>query len=432
MGPIERNWAGNVTFGAAHLARPRTIAELQQVVVDAVSRGERVHALGARHSFSDVADTGGTLIAMDALDRVIDVIVDADRNAVSVIVEGGIRYDRLTSYLDHRGLALHNLPSLPHVSVAGAVATGTHGSGDRNRSLADAVECIELVAPDGALVPVIRGGTDAAAAWVGLGAFGVAARLTLRVEPAFEIAQRVHLDLPFEIGVSRVDEILSSAYSVSMFTDWTADRFHQIWRKHRHDESPPGDEEPLFGSALATTPVHPVPGMPSDACTEQLGRLGPWNERLPHFRATATPSAGAELQSEFFVGSADAPSALLAVRDLTDVLQPLVLVTEVRSIAGDEFWLSPAYERDSVAIHFTWRPAEAEVRAVLPMLEAALAPFAPRPHWGKLTTMPGAAIRRCYPRLDDVRRHRDRFDPTGVFRNRFLDDLLGTTAGDVH
>jgi xylitol oxidase len=421
-----RNWAGNVRFGADEIVRPRSVAELQEIVAICAAAGRRVHALGAAHSFSRVADTDGVLIVTDDLSRIVDV------GASSVTVEGGLRYADLGPALHRRGLALHNLPSLPHLSVAGAVATGTHGSGDGNGNLATAVDALELVTPDGELVTITRDDPAWPAAAVGLGALGIVARASLRVESTFDIAQTVHLDVPFRAGVTHLGSILGSAYSVSLFTDWTGDRFHQVWRKHRIDgplDTPldtPLDRavDELLGPP-ADTDVHPLPGLSAEACTEQHGEPGPWHERLPHFRAEATPSAGAELQSEYFVDRRDAPSALLALREMTSELCPLALVTEVRSIAADDIWLSPAFARESVGLHFTWRLEPRRVAAILPHIEEALAPFAPRPHWAKLSTMAPATVRSRYPRFDDFARCRDQLDPGGTFGNPYLDDLFG-------
>jgi alditol oxidase len=420
-----RNWAGNVEFGASDVARPRSVEELQDVVATCAAAGRRVRALGTAHSFSPVADTEGVRIFTDELRRVVTL------DGSTVTVEAGIRYADLAPILQSRGLALHNLPSLPHLSVAGALATATHGSGDGNGNLSTAIEALELVDPAGEIVVVDRRHPLWAAAGVGLGAFGVVARAALRVEPTFDVAQTVHLDVPFESGVGQLDAILASAYSVSLFTDWTGDRFHQVWRKRRIVATTDAPTDPAtttidgsFGTPTMGN-VHPLPGLDAGACTEQLGIPGPWHERLPHFRADATPSAGAELQSEYFVDRRDAPAALRALHELAPLLCPLVLVTEVRSVAADALWMSPAFERDSVAIHFTWRLEPHAVMALLPRIEATLDEFAPRPHWGKLTAMAAATIRARYPRFDDFAHHRDRLDPGGTFGSPYLDELLG-------
>ena len=421
-----RNWAGNVEFTPSGVAQPRSVDELQQVVADAAAQGRRVRAIGAAHSFNEIVATDGVSVATDRLDRVVDV----DLDAMTVTVEPGIRHADLGPFLHGKGLAIHNLGSLPHLTVGGAIATATHGSGDGNQNLAGAVASIDVVDARGEIAHIDRQTDDGAAAVVGLGGFGVVARVTLHVEPTFDISQDVLVDLPFETGVGHLDELLASAYSVSLFTDWRADVFHQVWRKQRARGGVlrgRSAAESTFGASPATAPVHPVPGMSPAACTEQLGRPGPWHLRLPHFRADAVPSVGAELQSEYFVDRADGAAALRAVRSLRERLAGLVLVTEVRSVAADEFWLSPANGRDSVAIHFTWSPDQSRVHEVLTTLEAALVAFDPRPHWGKLSTVPSVELRARYPRFDDAVAARRRFDPDGVFRNDFLDRAFATS-----
>jgi xylitol oxidase len=412
--PAGANWAGNVTYAATRVVRPGTVAEVQQVVADAARRGERVHALGARHSFTPVADTDGVLIDTTAIAEVVGL----DEAAATVTIGAGTRYAELAPYLDERGWALANLPSLPHVSVAGAVATATHGSGDANPVLTDAVRAVELVTSAGEQRRLERGEPDAAAAIVGLGAFGVLTHVTLGLVPRFEVAQDVYVDVAFDVGLERLDELLASAYSVSLFTDWSTGTFHQVWRKRRMTDAVAADA--VAGLVPARRPVHPIRGWPPDACTTQLGRPGPWHERLVHFRADATPSAGDELQSEYLVARSDAAEALRAVGPLAAALAPLVLVSEVRSVAADDLWLSPAYGRSSVGIHFTWRRDVPAVTAMLPAVEAALAPFDPRPHWGKLSAMRRAD---AFARLADWMAVRDRFDPAGTFANRFVDAL---------
>jgi xylitol oxidase len=412
------NWAGNVTFRPEDHRRPATVEALQAVVAQSAANGKRIRALGAAHSFNRIADVAGVLVSTDDLCRVVAL----DETARTVTVEGGIRYAALTAYLHDNGWALGNLPSLPHVSVAGAVTTGTHGSGDDNHVLAAAVASLDLVTASGDVLHLDREDAEFAAALVGLGCFGVVARATLTVEPTYDVRQWVSVDVPFDRCLENLDEILASAYSVSLFTDWNGEAFHQIWRKQRVQDA----DRAVAGLELAPAEhnVHPIRGMSADACTAQLGEAGPWHQRLCHFRADSVPSAGAELQSEYFVARSDAPAALRALGELSDMLAPLVLASEVRSVAADRLWLSPAYERASVAIHFTWRPLPSEVATALPLVEDALAPFAPRPHWAKLTALDGARVRACYPRFADWTAVRDRLDPAGVFRNRYLEQLL--------
>ena len=418
MTALERNWAGNVTFTPQSVVMPTTVDQLQRDVATAAEAGRRVRAAGARHSFSPIGATDGTLVVMDQLSAIVGI----DREAGTVMVEAGVRYADLAPALHDEGLALHNLASLPHLSVGGAIATSTHGSGVGNQSLAGAVVAMDVVTASGDIERIERGTDLGSAAIVGLGAFGVVARVSLRVEPTFDVAQDVFIDLPFDAGVEHLDEILGSAYSVSLFTNWRRDVFDQVWQKRRSDRT--HTDITRFGAVAAIAPLHPVVGMEASACTVQGGRSGPWHRRLPHFRPDAVPSAGAELQTEYFVARADGRGALRAVQELRELLVDIVLVTEIRSIATDDFWLSPTHGRDSTAIHFTWRPDEARVRDVLPALEEALAPFDARPHWGKVTAMSNGDVRRRFPRFADAARLRTERDPDGVFLNDHLARLL--------
>ncbi|MFE3517523.1 FAD-binding protein [Streptomyces sp. NPDC059166] len=407
------NWAGNVTFRAERLHTPTTIAELR----DLVSAGGALRALGTGHSFNTVADTSGTLVSVAGLPRTLDV----DSRAGTATVSAGLRFAELTGTLHRHGFALHNLGSLPHISVAGACATGTHGSGAGNRSLAGAVRALELVTADGDLMTLERGEDDFEGAVVSLGALGVVTRLTLDLVPAFDIQQSVYEGLPQERLLGRFDEIMSEAYSVSLFTGWHGGPVDQVWLKRKVTDggprSAPGEWQ---GATLADGPRHPVPGMATEHCTEQLGAPGPWHTRLPHFRPEFTPSNGDELQSEYFVAREDAVAAYEALDRVRQDIAPLLQIGEIRSVAGDDLWLSPAQGRDSVAFHFTWVPDTDAVLPAVGAVEEALAPFGARPHWGKVFTTPPATLRSLYPRYADFERLVLRLDPTGVFRNDFL------------
>ncbi|WP_315096332.1 D-arabinono-1,4-lactone oxidase [uncultured Cellulomonas sp.] len=406
------NWAGNYTYRAEVVHHPGTVEELQELVAGA----SRIRALGTRHCFNDIADGPAVLVALDGLEAAPEI----DTDARTVTVTGGTRYGTLAQHLHPAGWAVHNLASLPHISVAGAVATATHGSGDRSRNLAASVAALELVGPAGTLRTVRRGDDDFAGSVVALGALGVATRVTLDIEPTYDVAQEVHLDLPWAAALEHLDEITGSADSVSLFTDWTGDTVAQVWRKTRVTAGYALRDE-LFGATPADGPRHPLPGIDPVNCTAQLGEPGPWHDRLPHFRMNFTPSNGDELQSEFLVPRVHAVAALEAMRALSDRIAPLLQVTEVRTIAGDDLWLSTAQGGDRVGLHFTWQPRQPEVEALLPTIEAALAPFDARPHWGKLFADEHRDLARLYPRWDDFRSLVARTDPDGVFRNAFLD-----------
>ncbi|MFF4086075.1 FAD-binding protein [Streptomyces nigra] len=410
------NWAGNITYGAGELHRPASVDEVAALV----AASTRVRVLGSGHSFNEIAEPGpdGVLLSIAALPPLVDV----DGAARRVRVSGGTRYAELARAVHTHGLALPNMASLPHISVAGSVATGTHGSGVGNGSLASAVREVELVTADGSVVRVGRDDPRFGGAVTSLGALGVVTALTLDLEPAFEVEQHVFTELPLAgLDTAAFEAVMSAAYSVSLFTDWRAPGFRQVWLKRRTDQLLPE----IAGAAPATEKLHPVPGMPAVNCTEQFGVPGPWHERLPHFRAEFTPSSGAELQSEYLLPRDHALEALHAVDAIRDTVAPVLQTCEVRTVAADEQWLSPSYGRDTVALHFTWIEDTAAVLPVVRRLEAALDAFAPRPHWGKVFTTPAGVLRDRYPRLDDFRALARELDPKGTFANAFVRDVLG-------
>ena len=410
-----KNWAGNYTYGARRVHEPRSIDELQGIV----SASSALRVLGSRHSFNGIADTNGDLISLAELPRMIEI----DRGGETVTVDGGVRYGDVCVALDAAGGALHNLASLPHISVAGACATGTHGSGDGHGNLSTAVLAMDVVRPDGEVETIDGRNADGlAAAAVSLGALGVVTRLTLRTQPATLVRQDVYEDLPVDAFIDHFDELASTADSVSFFTEWGANPvIDQVWLKRRvtvgDPYEPPGE---LHGAIRAAVERHPIRRMSAEASTAQLGVPGPWHERLPHFRMDHMPSSGAEIQSEYFVGRGDAMAAFVALLALRDRLAGLIQVSEVRTIAADDLWLSPASGRPTVAFHFTWKPDTDAVAAILPLVERALAPYQPRPHWGKAFAMAPADVRAGYPRLPAFAELARGFDPGGTFRNEFL------------
>lgn len=422
MGFAERNWAGNVTFGAARFHEPRSVGEVQSVVAAAT----KVRGIGSRHSFNAIADTDGDQVSLTALARLIEI----DTQARTVTVDGGIRYDELAPYLHGRGMALANLASLPHISVAGACATATHGSGVANGNLATAVVGMQFVTAGGEVVEISRdrdpGLMDALA--VGLGAFGIVTRLTLAIEPSFDVRQTVYEHLPMPSASGQLDDVMADGYSVSLFTTWRHDYVEQLWRKVRveDDDDGAGLDAGIrrFGATAAARKLHPIKELPAGPCTDQLGVAGPWYERLPHFRIGFSPSTGDELQSELFVSNDEAPEAMGILRSLGRVLAPVLQISEVRAIGADALWLSPCHRRPSIAFHFTWVPSWPLVQPVLTALESALAPLLPRPHWGKLSTISGSVLQTRFERLGAFAELISEWDPTGKFRNAYLDAVL--------
>jgi alditol oxidase len=408
----ERNWAGNYTYRAQAVRRPRSVDELQALV----ATQDRIRALGTRHSFTDVADTDGTLVSLEDIPLTLQI----DEARPSVTVSGGTSFHTLNQRLDRQGWALATLASLPHISVAGAIATGTHGSGRHVQSLAGMVSGLEMVQPDGELRRVQRGEPDFEGSVVNLGALGVVIRVTLDIVPTFDMWQVVWLDLPWDTVSTDFDALMSSGYSVSLFTDWTGTAVSQVWVKGLADMPHPE----LHPARRAGSAVHMIPGMSSRAVTGQLGALGPWYERLPHFRASFTPSSGAELQSEYLVPVAQASAAISGLRAGAERFAALLQVSEIRTVAADDLWLSGAYATDVVALHFTWHRDPAAVHAVLPELERILLPLGARPHWGKCFTASRSDLAAAYPAIDRFRQLRDRSDPTRKFDNAFLHRVL--------
>jgi len=413
-----KNWAGNLEYASSAVHRPGSVDELAALVAAA----PRVKALGSRHSFNRVGDTEGLHILLDGLPHSIEP--DSERQTVRV--SGGVSYGELCRALEQSGLAIHNLASLPHISVAGAIQTGTHGSGVHNQSLAGEVQSIELVRPSGEVRTLTRAdGDDFLASVVGLGALGVVTAVELSTRPSFRMRQRVLENLPWDAALANFDALVSAAYSVSLFTTYVGDSVSQVWLKALDGEPPLAG---LFGATAATRPRHPLPDMSAENCTQQLDEAGPWLDRLPHFRHEFTPSKGEELQSEYILPLEHAPAAIEAVRTLADRLAPLLFISEIRTGAADEFWLSPFYRQQSVALHFTWKPLQADVEALLPELEDLLRPFGARPHWGKLFTPSRFDWEQLYPRFAGFRSLASAHDPEGKFRNVLLDGILGVPA----
>ena len=414
MNKISHNWAEHVAFGALSSHFPQTLAEVQ----DVVRQAGKVRAVGARHSFNHIADTPGALISLRALERRIEI----DAAARTVTVDGGITYAELCPVLDAAGWALFNLASVPDFTVVGAVSTAIHGSGNSNKNLAASVAALNIVTASGDLVTFRRGEPDFDGAVVSLGALGVVTSMTLDLVPAFEVRQHVYHGLPFDTVVDNFDELMGSAFSVSLFTHWNSERVDQAWLKGIAGAPVPAPD--FFGGRPAPGESSPVWGKEPYGTTGQMGVFGPSYDRLPHARIGALPAIGYEFQSEYFVARADAPAAMHAIRAIQPALHPALVVSEVRTIAADELWLSMNYREDSVGFHFSLQRDWPVVKQALEAIETALAPFRPRPHWGKLFVMPASAFQPFYSRLGDFRALATRHDPQGKFRNAFIDQYV--------
>lgn len=410
------NWSGNIEFADTKTLHPTDIKELQREVTANI----KIRARGSAHCFNHIADTDAVAIILDRMPA--DVVIDAAKKTVTV--GAGMKYGEVASFLHEQGWALHNLASLPHISIAGAIATGTHGSGVNSGGLQSAVRSLEIVMADGSLRTINQSHGDLLnAVVVGLGLFGIVSRIELAIEPTFNIGQTIYQSLPRATYAQNFFSIMSTAYSVSYFTTWGPDGIGDVWAKYKEGADIAPD---LFGALPAHKKLHPIPGIDARHCTEQLGALGPWHQRLPHFKMESTPSVGDELQSEFFISIEDAPAAFAAIERLSSQINPLLLVSEIRAVAADTHWMAGTYERHVAAFHFTWKKIGA-VYDFLPQLEEVLAEFSYRPHLGKVFSAKTSYLQTVFPKFDDFSALTQEFDPTRKFHNQFTQQLLGLT-----
>lgn len=409
----RKNWAGNLTYSTDQLYEPTSVEELQEVV----RRLEQVKVIGTRHCFNNIADSHVNQLSLQKLKQ-----ISIDEDAHTVTVEAGVNYGQLSPYLHERGYALHNLASLPHISVAGACATATHGSGAKHANLPSAVQALEFVNAEGEVVTLSRAQDKDKfnGAVVNLGALGIVTRLTLDIQPTFDMRQDVYLSLPVAQLEENFDEIMSAGYSVSLFTDWKTDQVNQVWIKRKAEDVQGEADATFFGATLADRDIHPIIEISAENCTKQMGVAGPWYERMPHFRMDFTPSSGTELQAEYFVPRQHAVEAFRTIQQMREQIAPLLMISEIRTIAADEFWMSPCYKQDNVAFHFTCEQDWENLQLLLPQLEEALRPYDARPHWGKMFTMSSAQLASLYPKLADFRKLVDEYDPKGKFSNAYL------------
>jgi xylitol oxidase len=411
-----KNWAGNLEYGTARVASPETVEQVQAVVKQA----DKLRALGTQHCFNRIADSPHQLVSAKKLDKILAL----DPEKKTVTVEAGVRYGTLGEHLHAKGYALHNLASLPHISVAGSIATATHGSGVTLGNLATVVSGLEFVTAAGEVVTLTRekDGEQFLGAVVHLGGLGVVTKVTLDIQPTFQVKQDVYENLPFAELEKNFEAIMSSGYSVSLFTDWQKNVISEVWVKTRVTDGKVVKAGPeLFGAKLATRNLHPIRDLAAENCTDQMGVPGVWHERLPHFKMNFTPSSGKELQAEYFIPMSNAVAALKAINSLGDKWINDLFISEVRTIAADNLWMSTAYKRPSVAIHFTWKQHTEAVLKLLPLVEEQLAAYGARPHWGKLFTIPAAQLKARYERYSDFQQMLRQYDPRGKFRNEFLD-----------
>ncbi len=409
-----KNWAGNIEYSTDNVFYPTSAEEAKTILL----AKSNLQSLGTRHCFNTIADSKHNLLSSNKMNEVVSL----DADAKTVTVQGGIKYGELAPYLQEKGFALHNLASLPHISVAGSCTTATHGSGVGNGNLATAVTKIQFIKADGNVVTFEKGrDTDFEGAVVGLGALGFISEVTLALQPAYEMRQFVFEKLPFSVLGENFDKIMSAGYSVSLFTDWQGDTINEVWVKQKSDETNNlSGQADFYGAKAAATDMHPIAELSAENCTPQMGVAGPWYERLPHFKMGFTPSSGKELQAEYFVPKEHAVDAMMDVKKMSDQIGPHLFISEIRTIAADDLWMSPCRGQDSVTVHFTWKQEWDAVKKLLPQIETALAKYNVRPHWGKLFTIPPKVLQSRYAKLDDFKKLVAAMDPKEKFRNDLL------------
>jgi alditol oxidase len=409
----EYNWAGNHIFAARRIRRPTSVEELQ----DIVAKSTRLRAIGTRHSFNGVADTPGDLIDLSRVAP--DLVIDREQRTVTV--GSASTYVVLARFLESQGWALQNMASLPQISIAGAVATGTHGSGDTSGNLATAVAALEFVTANGDLRKVRRGDASFDGMVINLGALGVVTRVTLDIEPTFNMRQDAFAGLSWASVLSNLDAIMSAAYSVSLMTTWSGDSVHRLWLKARLTETATRPASADRFGAVATAQAIETSDDEVAKAFNPFGTIGPWSERLPHFRLDSAPGPVDQIQSEYLTPRARAAEALARLRAIGDRIDQYLFMSEIRTVAADNLWLSSAYGRDCVAIHFTWKKEIEAVDAITMEIEDLLLPLGARPHWGKVIHARADKLSPLYPRLQDFCDLVYTYDPTGKFRNAFLD-----------
>lgn len=455
---LHRNWCGNVRFGGTPLV-PESVEQLQEAVRLATPP---IRVVGRGHSFSPLAEcVGGSLLCLARLNRVLDFRAPTSMGSMgSITVEGGTTYSEIARFLGRQG-ALRNLPSCPQFTVAGAIATATHGSGVTHQNLAADVTMLEFVAGDGSLICYEDGETATLLEGlrVHLGCLGVVSRLTLVVCPFYEVETFCYIDVPLAPMIENLPALWTTCDSLSVWTSgfgrgpgagtcWMVFRhFCPHWKPSAAvPEHTPPQELLLHGGSFLQGPVNRYCTDPHEPVT-----ITPTGKRAWHDALTQTLHEGQEtsmtttdIQAEFFVALQHAQAAIRAVwgtaREWSfsspwgatgEPMKGLVDAMEFRQVKGDGAWLSPQHI-DSLGIHISFNSdpgRRAEVEACLHLLEAALEPFDARAHWGKLAPLTTAPARleelyddrlRCFRALCGVH------DPSGKFRNVWVRRALFT------
>jgi FAD-linked oxidoreductase len=432
-----RNWAGNVTVTPARWQRPASTADIALAVAAAATDGLGVHAVGSGHSFTPIAAAPGVALDLSGWTG----IVAADTRTGLVTVRSGTQLRELNADLDRLGLALANLGDIDVQTVAGAVSTGTHGTGAKLGGLATQIEGLEMVLADGSVVSCseLERPDLFAAARVGLGALGVITEVTLRCVPAFALAAQEGPE-PVEDVIARFGE-LAAAH----------DHFEFYWIPYgrnalvkRNDRLPAGQQaRPL--SAARRFYEYEVMENAGFGLLCRAGRRAPrliprlnrvtsaalsqrsYSDRS--YRVFTTPRRVRFVESEYAIPAEAAPAVLTELRrEVPKLADPVMFPVEVRVAAADDIWLSTASGRPSayIAIHqYCGLPYE----AYFALFESIVAGVGGRPHWGKMHTLGADRLRELYPRFDDFVRIRDEVDPDGRFTNPYLDRVLGPPGG---
>jgi L-gulono-1,4-lactone dehydrogenase len=429
-----QSWSGLATADPTQVMAPRDATEVADAVVAARSHGMRVKMVGAGHSFTDIAVTDGLLLEPHRLVGISAV----DREAMTVTVLAGTPLHVLNERLHGLGLALHNLGDIDRQTVAGAIATGTHGTGGRWASLSAQVAGLDLVTADGALVRARPDGTVAeaelfGAARVGLGALGIVTAVTFCVEPAFEL-EAVEVPMGWDEVVDRFEELTGDNHHFEAY--WFPHTDRMLTKRNNRTVDP---RAPLsrvrsyVDDELLSNTVFGLVNRIGNRAPRAIGRLNRISARALTARTYSDASHRVFTSSrrvvfkemEYAVPRAAGMQALAEVRALVERSGwRISFPVEVRHAPSDDCWLSTAYDRDSVYLAFHVN-AQTDHTDYFAGVERVLAAYDGRPHWGKLHTRSAADLAPAYPRFADFLAVRDRVDPDRLFANAYLDRILG-------
>uniref|UniRef100_A0A915D0Y3 FAD-binding PCMH-type domain-containing protein n=1 Tax=Ditylenchus dipsaci TaxID=166011 RepID=A0A915D0Y3_9BILA len=417
------NWGGNFNFSTQDIKYPTTTAGVQQLVKECKGK---IRPVGTRHSFSEIANTNDTLICLVHMNLILSV----DPSVPSVTVQAGITYTDLIPFLQSIGLAIPMMASLGEISIAGAINTAVHGSGAGIGNLATQVLGLQMVLADGSVVQYSKGqnDTELAAATVGLGALGIVTQVTLQAQPTYNLAINVFENMDMSVLDTQLYNITHSGYAINMWSTFgTPGVLDQVWITTKVDSNGVnayGNVSQLYGAPAATAQSSPIAALPPTYVVPQMGIVGPYYERLTDYDLGLSGQEGQQTQSEYYVDFDDFVPALKALQTLSAEINAVVYVALFRITEKDELWMSPQYKKTTMAIHFSWQPKLDQVMALLPKIEAALAPFNPIPHWGKLYTLKPEQYLPLLPKYPEWREQVELHDPTHKFRNKWLEENI--------